>query len=110
MKNTISDARFLNTLPKEVVVLIRLNPAKWEYALKLNRDLRKEWKYRGESMQPSTFAELTLSAFNSLLNGSLEMPNDLGFLIPSSEYRGHQYPSFPVPPVYQDRLAIPPAP
>ena len=99
MKNTISDARFLNALPKEVVVLIRQNPAKWEYALKLNKDLRKEWKYCGESMKPSTFAELTLSAFSALLNGSMEMPNNLSFLIPTSEYRAYIYPSSTVPSV-----------
>jgi hypothetical protein len=81
MKNTISDARFLNTLPKKVLRLIEQNPAKWEYAMKLNRELRKEWKYRGETMKPSAFAELTLTTFGSLLDGSLEIPDDSDFTL-----------------------------
>lgn len=83
MKNTISDARFLNTLPEKVVRLIKQNPEKWEYAMKLNRDLRMEWKYRGETMKPATFAELTLTAFGSLLDGSLEIPDDSVFTLPA---------------------------
>jgi hypothetical protein len=85
MKNTISDARFLNTLPKKVVRLIAQNPEKWEYAMKLNRDLRMEWKYRGETMKPATFAELTLTAFGSLLDGSLEIPDDSVFTLPADK-------------------------
>ena len=83
MKNTISDARFLNTLPEKVVRLIRQHPEKWEYAMKLNRELRKEWKYRGETMKSAKFAELTLTAFGSLLDGSLEIPDDSVFTLPA---------------------------
>ena len=85
MKNTISDSRFLNTLPKKVVRLIAQNREKWEYAMKLNRDLRMEWKYRGETMKPATFAELTLTAFGSLLDGSLEIPDDSVFTLPADK-------------------------
>jgi hypothetical protein len=85
MKNTISDARFLNTLPKKVVRLIAQNREKWEYAMKLNRDLRMEWKYKGETMKPATFAELTLTAFGSLLDGSLEIPDDSVFTLPADK-------------------------
>ncbi len=88
MKNTISDARFLNTLPKKVKGLIEQNPAKWEYAMKLNRDLRKEWKYKGETMEPSTFAELTLTTFGSLLDGSLEIPDDSVFTLTAVKASG----------------------
>ena len=57
MKNTISDAKFVNTLPTEVVLLIELNPSKWAYAMNKNRVLRKEMKYRGQAMPAATFAE-----------------------------------------------------
>jgi len=82
MKNTISDARFVNTLPREVVLLIELNPSKWVYAMNKNRVLRKEMKYRGEAMQAATFAELTLTDFGRLLDGSLEMPRDFDYQVP----------------------------
>jgi len=85
MKNTISDAKFLNTLPEQVVSLIKQNPEKWEYAMKLNRDLRKEWKYRGETMKPAKFAELTLTSFGLLLDGSLEIPDDSDFTLPADK-------------------------
>jgi hypothetical protein len=79
MKNTISDTRFVNTLPREVVKMIEQNPSKWAYAMNKNRVLRKELKYRGESMQPSTFAELTLTDFGCLLDGSMELPRDFDY-------------------------------
>ena len=84
MKNTISDAKFVNTLPMEVVLLIELNPSKWAYAMNKNRVLRKEMKYRGETMQASTFAELTLTDFGRLLDGSLEMPLDFDYSVPAT--------------------------
>jgi len=79
MKNTISDARFINTLPGEVVLLIEQNPAKWAYAMNKNRILRKEMKYRGEAMQPATFAELTLTDFGRLLDESIAIPRDFDY-------------------------------
>jgi hypothetical protein len=82
MKNTISDAKFVNTLPTEVVLLIELNPSKWAYAMNKNRVLRKEMKYRGEVMQAATFAELTLTDFGGLLDGSLKMPRDFDYSVP----------------------------
>lgn len=81
MKNTISDARFVNTLPGEVVLLVEQNPAKWAYAMNKNRVLRKEMKYRGEAMKPATFAELTLTDFGLLLDGSIEMPRDFDYSV-----------------------------
>ena len=81
MKNTISDAKFVNTLPIEVVLLIELNPAKWAYAMNKNRVLRKEMKYRGEAMHAATFAELTLTDFGRLLDGSLKMPRDFDYSV-----------------------------
>jgi len=84
MKNTISDAKFVNTLPTEVVLLIELNPAKWAYAMNKNRALRREMKYRGEAMQAVTFAELTLTDFGRLLDGSLEMPRDFDYSVPAT--------------------------
>ena len=84
MKNTISDAKFVNTLPMEVVLLIELNPAKWAYAMNKNRVLRKEMKYRGEAMQAAIFAELTLTDFGGLLDGSLEMPRDFDYSVPAT--------------------------
>jgi len=85
MKNTISDAKFINTLPREVVLLIELNPAKWAYAMNKNRVLRKEMKYRGEAMQATIFAELTLTTFGRLLDGSLKMPRDFDYSVPATE-------------------------
>ena len=79
MKNTISDTRFVNTLSREVVKMIEQNPSKWAYAMNKNRVLRKELKYRGESMKPSTFAELTLTDFGCLLDGSMELPRDFDY-------------------------------
>ena len=79
MKNTISDARFVNTLPSSVVAMIEVNPAKWAYAMNKNRILRKQLKYRGETMDPATFSELTLTDFGALLDGSMEMPLDFDY-------------------------------
>ncbi|MFA9421145.1 MAG: hypothetical protein ACERLB_13420 [Gammaproteobacteria bacterium] len=84
MKNTISDTKFVNTLPMEIVLLIELNPAKWAYAMNKNRVLRREMKYRGEAMQAATFAELTLTDFGCLLDGSLEMPRDFDYSVPTT--------------------------
>jgi hypothetical protein len=80
MKNTISDTRFVNTLPIEVVEMIEENPSKWAYAMNKNRVLRKELKYRGESMKPSTFAELTLTDFGCLIDGSMKLPRDFDYI------------------------------
>jgi len=85
MKNTISDAKFVNTLPTEVVLLIEQNPAKWAYAMNKNRVLRKEMKYRGEAMKPTTFAELTLTDFGHLLDGSMEMPRDFDYSVSTAK-------------------------
>jgi len=84
MKNTISDAKFVNTLPREVVLLIELNPSKWAYAMNKSRLLRKEMKYRGEAMRAATFAELTLSDFGRLLDGSMEIPRDFDYPAPAT--------------------------
>jgi len=88
MKNTISDAKFVNTLPREVVLLIELNPSKWAYAMNKNRVLRKEMKYRGEAMQAAAFAELTLTDFGRLLDGSLKMPRDFDYQVPDDRGAG----------------------
>lgn len=101
MKNTISDAKFINSLPVEVVLLVEQNPAKWAYAMNKNRVLRKEMKYRGEEMKPATFAELTLTDFGCLLDGSMEMPRDFDYsvstvkgVIPRAAwYSGNIWPS-----------------
>jgi hypothetical protein len=101
MKNTISDTRFVNTLPYEVIALIEENPSKWAYAMNKNRVLRKQMKYRGESMKPAAFAELTLTDFGYLLDGSSEMPRDYDYAISTNKgakpraawYSGHIWPS-----------------
>ncbi len=85
MKNTISDAKFVNTLPREVVLLVEQNPAKWAYAMNKNRVLRKEMKYRGEAMQAAAFAELTLTDFGRLLDGSMEMPRDFDYSLATAK-------------------------
>ncbi len=88
MKNTISDAKFVSTLHTEVVLLIELNPSKWAYAINKNRVLRKEMKYRGEAMQPATFAELTLTDFGRLLDGLMKMPRDFDYSVPDGREVG----------------------
>ena len=88
MKNTISDAKFVHTLPRDVVLLIELNPSKWAYAMNKNRVLRKEMKYRGEAMPAAIFAELTLTDFGRLLDGSLEMPRDFDYPVPATREAG----------------------
>ena len=79
MKNSISDARFINSLPAAVVLLIEQNPAKWAYAMNKNRIIRKEMKYRGEIMKPTVFADLTMTEFRGLLDGSIDMPRDFDY-------------------------------